>query len=41
MFITEMILAQYQKPPLVKAKIYTVINFLESKDIKEKKSAIF
>lgn len=34
--ITEMTLAQYQKPTLVKARIQGVIDFLESKVIKKK-----
>lgn len=38
---TEEILAQYQKPTLVNARIQGAINFLKNKSIKEKKSAIF
>ena len=34
-------LAQCQKPTLVKTKIQGAIDFLESKDIKEKKNAVF
>lgn len=39
--ITKVILAQYQKTILVKARIQEAINFLKSKSIKEKKTRFF
>lgn len=38
---TEVTLAQYQKLTSIKARIQRSIDFLESKDIKKKKNAIF
>lgn len=36
-----MILAQYQKPTFIKARIWDIIDFLENKSIKREKNAIF